>query len=236
MATQKKSKSSAKTEVKNSLKADKRTRVGKATRMLRKEGILPANVYGKDFESQSIQTSLLEFRHVYTKARETGIVYIELEGKSIPCMIRNIQRHPVSGSILHADLRKINLKQKTEAEVPIKVIGESDAVKSQNGVLITQTETLTVESLPTDIPYEIEVDISSLKEIGDEIKVKDLKTTDKVIYKDDPETVILLVTAHREEDTEPDTTSEQAGEVTEKGEEDTKEEANEEAEKTESKE
>jgi large subunit ribosomal protein L25 len=190
------------------LKAETRSVVGKATRNLRKQGILPSNIFGKDMESQTIQVQLLDFRHTFAKVRETGVVYVDVDGKSVPCLIRNIQKHPVTGGLLHADFRKINLKQKTEAEVPIQITGESDAVKTQNGVLITQMETLTVEALPTEIPSEIEIDISVLKEIGDEIKVKDLKTTEKVAYTDDPEAVIVSVTAHKEEETEPDTEAE----------------------------
>lgn len=208
------------------IKAEKREKLGKATRKLRKEGILPANIFGKDIDSISIKVSALDFRHTFARVHETGVVYVEVEGKLIPSLIQNIQRHPVSGAVLHGDFKKINLKQKTQAEVPIKIIGESDAVKSKNGILITQMQTMTIEALPTDIPSDIEIDISVLKEIGDEIKIKDIKTTDKVAYKDEEEAVIVSVIAHKEEETEPDTTAEKPEIETEekKDKEDEKEE------------
>jgi large subunit ribosomal protein L25 len=174
----------------------------------------------------SITVNNLDFRHVYSKVKETGVVYVEVDSKSTPCLISGIQKHPVMESLLHVDFKKINLKQKTEAAVPVNFVGESEAVKNKNGVLITQLDHLTVECLPMDIPSQIDIDLESLKEIGDEIKLKDLKPLDKITYIDEPESVVVSVTAHKEEEIEPDTTAESPTiETDEKKEEGDKEES-----------
>lgn len=200
------------------LKAEPRTLTGKRVRNMRKEGKLPANIFGADIESQSITVDMLEFRHVYSKVKATGVVYVEVGSKSIPCLVRQVQYHPVTDNTLHVDFRKINMKQKTEAEVPINIVGESEAVKMHNGVLITQMGELTVEALPADIPSSIDIDISALKEIGDVIKVSDIAQEKGYTLQDDPETVIVMVTAHKEESVEPDTTTTVPEEVAEEGE------------------
>lgn len=187
------------------LSATKRDIKGKAVRKMRKEGMLPANIFGKDFASTAISINALEFRNTHKVVKATGVVFVEYDKESVPCLISQIQRHPVTDGLLHVDLRRISLKEKTEAEVPIKIVGEAPAVKTQHGVLITQLDTLTVEALPTDIPSEVEIDISVIKEIGDEIKVQDLPKNPKYVFTNEPDSVIISVTAHKEEELEPDT-------------------------------
>jgi large subunit ribosomal protein L25 len=201
------------TDSKLILTAENRTAFGKKTKRLRKEGFLPANIFGQDFESLAITVKALDFQKIYKTAGETGVVYIEVGDKSIPTLLGDLQYHPSLGMILHADFRKVNLKKKIEAHVPFAFVGESDAVAHKNGVLITNLDEVTVEALPNDIPHEIEIDIAKLKEIGDQIKVSDLGTSDKYTVQDDPESVIVSVTEHKEESIEPETVSE-APEIT----------------------
>ncbi len=94
-----------------------------------------------------------------------------------------------------------------ETEVPVKAVGESEAVSQKGGVLLTQSHTVLIESLPEDIPHEIEVDISGIKEIGGEIKIADLAKSDKYTVKDDPEKVLISVIAHKEESLVAETTA-----------------------------
>ncbi len=195
------------------LEVKPRTVLGKKLRKLRKEGIIPANIYGTDFPSQSISVNMRDFTKVYKTARETGVVYLKLDDKEIPTMIKNLQRHPVNDYILHADFRKIDLKKKIETEVPVKIVGTSEAVVQKSGVLLTLSEALLVEALPQEIPQAIEVDISSLKEIGQEIKVADLKKSEKYEIKEEPNKVIVSVVEHKEESITPETTTPTAPEV-----------------------
>lgn len=190
-----------------------RTVFGKKLNKFRKEGNIPANIYGHDFKSQSVSVALKDFYKIYKIAKETGVVYLDIDKKELPVLIKNIQRHPVNDNILHVDFRKIDLKQKIQTEVPVKVIGQSEAVNIKGGVLLTQAETLLVEALPTDIPRQIEVNIAALKEIGQEFKVSNLAKTDKYEVKDNQDKVIISVVQHKEEEVLPQTTPTIAPEV-----------------------
>lgn len=189
------------------LSATQRTLQGKKLKKLRKDGLLPANIFGKDFKSTSISVSYKEFVAIYKTAGETGIVYLSLDNKEIPTLIKSLQKHPISDLLLHADFRKIDLKQVITAEVPIKIDGVSEAVAQKAGILLTQLNKLLVEALPQDIPHEIVIDIAVLKDIGQEIKVSDIASSEKYKIKTDGSKVVLSVVAHKEESVTPETTT-----------------------------
>lgn len=190
-----------------SLEVKTRNIFGRKLKKLRAEGFIPANIYGPEFKSQAISVNFKDFIKVYKVAKETGIVNLQLDGKQIPVLIKNLQRHPVNDNILHIDFRKIDLTKKIETQVPVKIIGTSKAVKELGGVLLTQSESLLIEALPQNIPPAIEVDISSLNEIGQEIKVADLPKVSTYEIKSPPDKVIVSVIAHKEESTTPETTT-----------------------------
>jgi len=187
------------------LKVEIRTLLGKKINKLRRQGLIPANIFGTDFKSTSISVKEVDFKKIYRIARETGVIYMPLNDKEIPVLIKHLQKHPVTSNILHVDFRKIDLTKKIETTVPVKVIGISEAVAQKGGVLLLQSETLLVEALPQNIPHEIEVDISSIKEVGQEIKVETIKKSDKYEIKTPNEKVIVSVVAHKEESITPDT-------------------------------
>lgn len=189
------------------LKAEPRQIFGKKLNSLRKKGLIPANIYGQNFKSQAITINFRDFLKVYKQVKETKVVYLELKEEKIPVLIKNIQRHPVNDLILHVDFRKIDLKQKIETEVPVVIIGESPAVVEKKGVLLTQLNSLMVSALPEEIPSEIKVDISNLKEIGQEIKVADLAKSSTYEIKTPFDKVIVSIIAHKEESVTPETTA-----------------------------
>lgn len=188
-----------------SLKAESRTVFGKKLSKVRKQGLVPGNIFGPDFKSKSISIVYKDLVKTYKLVGETGIVYITVDKENIPVLIKTIQKHPLSSSLLHVDFRKIDLLKKIETNVPVKTIGVSEAVTQKAGVLLLQSDTLLVEALPEDIPSNIEVDISIIKEIGQEIKVSDLKKSDKYEVKTPVEKVIVAVIAHKEESIVPET-------------------------------
>lgn len=188
-----------------SLSVQPRTEFGKKLKKFKYHGIAAGNIFGPDFTSKAITVQLKDFFAVYKQAHETAVVYLQLDGEEIPVLIRHIQYHPVDRNVQHIDFRKINLKQKIETEVPVEIVGESEAVTVHGGVLLTQTDHLIVEALPQNIPQTIDVDVSVLKEVGSEIKVKDLPVSADYIFKEDAERVIVSVTEHKEESIVPDT-------------------------------
>lgn len=220
------------------LTAQARTVLGKKNKQLRKQGLLPANVFGPQFTSQSLSVNYVEFRRIYRQTGETGIVYLKTDKEEIPTLISAIQRHSLDGTVLHADFRKVDLKKKITAVVPLTFVGVSPAVNA-GGVILTQTDKIEVEALPQDIPNHIEVDVSILSEIGSEVKVADLPVSDSYAIQTEKDKVIVSVTAHKEESTVAETTAAAAPEVitakeAEEGEEGATEEKSEE--KAESKE
>lgn len=195
------------TDDKLTLNVQKRLLSGKKAHKLRRDGLVLANIFGPEFKSQSVSVNLKDLLKTYKTAKETGVVYIDLDKQEIPVLIKNIQRHPVSDMILHVDFRKIDLKKKIETAVPVKTIGASEAVSQKGGVLLMQTDSILVEAFPQDIPQQIEVDISVIKELGQEVKVSDLKKSDKYEVKTPSEKVIVSVVEHKEESVTPDTTA-----------------------------
>ncbi|MEO6508325.1 MAG: 50S ribosomal protein L25 [Patescibacteria group bacterium] len=184
------------------LKVQLRTELGKKVKQLRKKGIIPANISGGDNKPTSVSVNLKEFSSIHKAAGETGIIYIEVEGKTVPTLIKEVTYQPVDGSLLHIDFRQINLKQKITTDVPIQVEGESIAVEQLGGVMLTQADKLDVEALPANIPSHILIDISKITELGQDIKVSDLPTSPDYVIKEDPEKVIISVVEHKEESTE----------------------------------
>jgi len=159
------------------LKVEKRKILGKKVKKLRKEDILPANIYGKNVKSLAVQVSLKDFLPVYKKVGETGIVEIMVEGEKTPrhVLIHNVQKDPVSDQPLHADFHQVLLTEKITASIPVELVGESPAVQQNLGVLIQPLSEVEVEALPTDLPEQFTIDISSLKEVDQTITVGDLK-------------------------------------------------------------
>ncbi|GIW63769.1 MAG: 50S ribosomal protein L25 [Patescibacteria group bacterium] len=191
-----------KTDSKIYIQAEVREKTGKRTnKKLRRQGKIPANIFGKDFKSQSIAVDHSEFNKVYKQAGRTSVVYIKLGKKELPVLINHIDYHPVTTDFLHIDFKKVDLKQKVTAEVNVKVVGESPAVK-EGAELILQSPTVEVEALPDEMPSEISVDISNITESGVEIKVSDLPKSDKYEILDDPDKVLVVIAKHTVEEVE----------------------------------
>jgi len=185
------------------LAVEPRTITGKKVKQLRKQGVIPANIFGGKIKSAAIQVKKTVFAPIWQHAGETQIVYLQLgdEKEARPTLISNVQHNPVSDEVIHVDFRQVDLKEKISANIPVEVIGESPAVKDFQAAIITSLSEIEVEALPTDLPEKIEVDISLLKNIGDVIKVADLKIDrTKVEVKDDPETVVVSAAAQQAEE------------------------------------
>ncbi len=163
------------------LKVTARKITGRKTRNLRREGILPANVYGKDIKSQAVQLPTKDFKAAFKVAGETSIINLTLdkETKIRPVLIHNVHLHPVTDEFLHADLHQVDLTKKVTVDIPLKMIGEAPAV-SKGGILLQLMDEIEVEALPSDLPDKFEINVSKLKEIGQTINLKDIKVPDKV--------------------------------------------------------
>ena len=200
------------------LSAQKRELFGKKVKRLRQEGLVPANVYGSKVKSVAIKISYLDLKKVYKQAGETSVINLLIEGEkeTRPVLISDIQANPVSKQVLHIDLRQVDLSQKISANVPIEIIGESEAVV-QGAVLVTPRDEIEVEALPNDIPEKIELDISTLKQMGDTITVADIKVDKKKvkIKLEAEELLVQLQEQAKEEEPAVEEVSEEEGEEAE---------------------
>ncbi len=158
------------------LKAEKREVLGRKVKNLRKEQLIPANVYGKNTKSVAVSLKKDEFKKVFSEAGETGIVKLTVgkEKEERPILIQNIQRDPLTEEPLHVDLRQIILTEKITAMVPVELSGEAPAVQQKLGILIQTVSEIEVEALPMDLPEHFMVDVSKLVKVGDEVTLKDL--------------------------------------------------------------
>ena len=204
------------------LNVDPRSVLGKKVKILRRQRIIPANIFGRDLKSKSIQVEEKQFGKAFKQAGETGLLEVKLKEETYPSLISNIKRDPVSGKVIHVDFHKVNLKEKITARVPVKLVGESPAEKSGVGLILHTLSEVEVEALPTDLPHELEVDIETLIEVGQSVLVKDLKIDQsKVEVKNDLEEVVVNVqTAEmKEEEPQAEVSPEEVEATAEKGEE-----------------
>lgn len=162
------------------MKAKKRTLLGRKVKKLRRDGIIPANVYGKKIKSEAIEVDEKEFTEVFTKAGETAIVNLVLDSKDHPVLIHLVQHDPVTRFPLHIDFFQVDLKEKVTTKVPLVIVRESPAVKDKIGVLLHILSEVEIEALPADLLEKIEVDVSGLSAVGNLIKVGELKVSNKV--------------------------------------------------------
>ena len=176
------------------LEATKREVFGRKLKALRREGVVPANVYGKMTPSTSVQVDLKNFLKVFEEAGETGLVTLKIGSDSRPVLIHNVQRNPVTGNPVHVDFLQVDLKEKVTVMVPLEFTGEAQAEKEEVGIVVRQLNEIEVEALPTELPESIEVDLSGLAQIDDAIKVSDLKVdTSKVEVLTDSEQIVAAV-------------------------------------------
>ena len=218
------------------LTAEKREILGKKVESLRRQGLLPAVVFGKETGSIPITLNQKEFLKVYEEAGESALIDIVLEDqKPIKVLVTETDIHPVSDEILHVNLHAVSLTKKATATIPIELVGESSIVKSGEGMLLTLLDAVEVEALPQDLPPEIKLDISGLTEIAQSLAVKDLPVDRaKVEIKQDAEELVVKIehAEMAEEEVEEEEATVEGVEVTteKKGEEEGEESKPEEAE------
>lgn len=179
------------------LKAEKRDKKGRA---VRSKGLIPAVVYGKGKDNESLSVEAGIFERVLKSAGTSSIIDLEIAGDTKKSLIQEVITHPVTSKILHIDFYEVSMKEKITTSVPLKIVGESAAVIDKNGSLMTNKNEIEIECLPADLPHEIEVDISVLDDFDKSIHVSDLKISDKIEIKDDLEEMIVTVEPPRSEE------------------------------------
>lgn len=184
------------------LTATPRTTFGKAVKTLKKEGLIPAELYGKGIKNQHLAVKSDEFRRVYKEAGENTVVTILVGTAKEPALIYDVVRDRLSGEISHIDFYKVNMSEKITTHVPLVFVGDAPAVKAGNVLNKTLSE-IEVEALPGDLPHDIKVDVSVLAAVDAAIYVKDLKVPKGVKVLIDADMVVISVSEAREEEVAP---------------------------------
>lgn len=180
------------------LKASPRTVVGKKVAGLRRQGILPATVYGKGVDNLTIQVNSREFGLLFRKAGRTGVITLEIEGKPVTsAFVHTFQRHPLTREIIHVDFLAVNLREEVTVEVPVSMVGTSPLDARDDAVLNLSHNILQVRALPNSIPQHIEVDVSGLDALDKTIFVRDLPASDSYTIVTDGEELLVSLTPVR---------------------------------------
>ncbi len=162
------------------LKAKERKELGKAVKALRREGIVPANVYERGKDSQAISANFVDITKVYRQAGKHSPIELDVDGKKHLVMIKDVDFNVAKNTIRHVAFHAVKRNEKVEAEVPVKIEGEVPAEKV--GLLILQNlDTVQVEALPSSLPEELFVPGEKLVEDGDKVTVADIKVPNGVV-------------------------------------------------------
>lgn len=192
------------------LNVKKREIVGKKVKKLRKEDILPGNIYGKDIKSENLSVLLKDFSPIYRKAGETGLIELKIDGKSHHTLISNVQINPVTRAPIHVEFHAVKLTEKIKTKVPVELIGESPAVQNGTGVLLHTLNEIEVEALPTNLPDKIEVDVSVLSNIDDQVTVEKLTLGKEIEILTSKDEIIVKVAPAVSEETKKELEAEAA--------------------------
>jgi large subunit ribosomal protein L25 len=177
------------------LKVANREILGKKVKHLRRQGITPVHVFGHGIESLALQCDTKELERVLSQAGQTRLVNLKLakEKKPRTVVVREFDRDWRRGQLVHVDFYQVRMEEKLRLEIPVVLIGEAPALKSKTNMLDHELGTLTVECLPAKIPNSFEVDISSLAELDQAIRVKDITLDKDITVLNNPDLVVAKI-------------------------------------------
>jgi large subunit ribosomal protein L25 len=182
------------------LKATKRDVVGKKVGALRRQGKLPAVLYGHRMETTPILLDAYEGTQTLSRLTSSSLLTIDLDGKEFLAQVREKQRDYLKNRLVHVDFQIVSLTEKMRTKVSIELTGTAPAVKNFNALIHTGLTALEVECMAEDLPKRVVVDISGLAELGDAIRVRDVVLSDKVKILADMEDIIAIAAASKKEE------------------------------------
>jgi large subunit ribosomal protein L25 len=180
------------------LKAEKREKTDKLEQ-IRQAGKLPAVFYGKKEATTPISITKKDFLKIWKEAGESSVITLETPEGVKESLIHDVDFDPVSGTPRHADFYVFEKGHKVEVELPIEFVGIAPAVKDLGGILVKVLHAFKVKAMPKDLPHNVEVDISNLQTFDDQVLAQDIKLPSGVELEENPEEVVALVSAPREE-------------------------------------
>ena len=182
------------------LAAQTRTVFGKATKTLKKQGLIPAELYGHGVDNLHLSIPEKDFKKVFREAGENTVLSIVVGGLKHPALVHEVSHDYVSGAVTHVDFRQVRMDEKIKAHIPLEFVGEAPAVKTYSGILNKTISEIEVEALPADLPHRFTVDVSSLTELNQSIYVRDIASPKGVKILVDPGTAVASVTPPMKEE------------------------------------
>jgi len=185
------------------LNAETREATGNQVGALRREGMIPAVVYGPGIENYNVSLDRREVEKVYDQAGESTLIDMSVgDSKPVKVIIQSIQRHPLKHHITHVDLRQLKMDEAVTATVSLELVGEPPAIKTYGALMMHNLDSVEVRCLPTALVSQIEVDLSGLEEVGQGITVGDLTVPEgvEILTEDDVSIVIMQAPKKVEED------------------------------------
>lgn len=164
------------------LEATRRDLTGKQVKQMRAQGLIPAVLYGPAFDALPLQVSWTDLRSVLRGAGGTHVIELNVDGETHNALVRQVQRDPIRGDVLHVDFFRVRMDVAIRTEVPVVLVGHSDAIEDAGGVVNHEMTHVLIECLPADLPAEVQVDISGLREVGDNLLASQLPALPGVIY------------------------------------------------------
>lgn len=180
--------------------ATRRDVIGKKVKQLRREGKLPAIIYGKGQDPLPILLDHKEATRILRDVSRASVLTINVEGDEFTALVRDRQREVLSAEYIHVDFLAISLTEKVRTQVNVFIEGIAPAVEEYMGVVMTGLDSIDVEALPTDLPDSITVDISGLETIGDTILVRDLVLPQGVECLSEPDEMLVVIAAQAAEE------------------------------------
>ncbi len=182
------------------LRMEPRSILGKKVKRLRREGFLPATVYGRNVGPFAVQVDVRAFNEIYRRSGRTTLIDLQIPGQGpMSAFIHMLQRHPVSRVILHADFHVVDLMSEITVAVPLHFVGQSLLVERGDAMLNQVHTSLNVHALPTELPSYIEVDISGLDSFDKSIHVRDIQFSGPGTIATPPDELVVGLTMMRAE-------------------------------------
>ncbi len=184
------------------LKVARREILGKKVRFLRRQGITPVHLFGHGIESQALQCDAARLQQVLAEAGKTKLINLKIDGekKARSVIVREVEIELPRRGLVHVDFYQVREAEEMKVEVPVVLVGEAPALKLRENTLLQELDNLSVECLPANIPASIELDISSLTESDQVLRVKDIELEKGVTVLNDPEVVVAMISARRVEE------------------------------------
>ncbi|HHH82579.1 MAG TPA: 50S ribosomal protein L25 [Chloroflexi bacterium] len=175
------------------IKASPRSILGKQVKVLRRQGKLPAVVYGAGIEPIPLELDARDAARVMAQVGSSTLIDLEVDGKTYKALVREVQRDVITKEMIHLDFLNVAMDVKIKTVVPVELVGEAPAVRDLGGVLVTGLSEIEVEALPSDLPDRITVDLEALQDFNDSITVGDLYLGEGVTVLTDPDEAIANV-------------------------------------------